>query len=53
MENPLASLIDSLNSTMRKSLFVSKEQCAFYIALKLDVRPPAVEIASGTLASRD
>lgn len=46
MENPLASLIDSLNSTMRKSLSF-EEQCAFYIALKLGVRPPAVEIASG------
>lgn len=46
MENPLADLVESLESAMRKSLSF-EEQCAFYIALKLGVKPPAIEIASG------
>jgi hypothetical protein len=46
MENPLADLVDDSENTINRKLSF-EEQCAFYIALKLGVKPPAVEIATG------
>jgi len=45
MENPLADLVDNPESTINRNL-TFEEQCGFYIALKLGVAPPAVEIAT-------